>query len=74
MISNYGLVFDRVLDGKANVLPFIEEYPLDKISTVSETVHYRRIARRVIVVRSAASLIRRQSSLHGTEHDNDRHT
>jgi alkylation response protein AidB-like acyl-CoA dehydrogenase len=31
-------------------------------------------ARRVILARRAASLIRGQSSIHGAEHDNDRHT
>lgn len=50
VLSNYNPALDLVLDGKVNVLSFIEEHPLDKINEVFEAVHHRQIARRVVLV------------------------
>jgi hypothetical protein len=58
MRHNYGPMLNLVRDSKANVPPFVEEQPLDKISTDLEAVQHRRMAGRVILVRGASSLIR----------------
>lgn len=50
VLSNYGPALDMVLAGKVQILPFVEEQPLDQINEVFDAVHHRRIARRVVLV------------------------
>ncbi len=46
----YPAALDLVLDGKVQVLPFVEQHPLDDINEVFAAVHAREIKRRAILV------------------------
>jgi len=46
----YAGALDLVLDGKIQVLPFVEQFPLDTINSVFEDVHAHKLKRRAIMV------------------------
>ena len=46
----YPAALDLVLDGKVQVLPFVEQHPLDTINEVFAAVHAHEIKRRAILV------------------------
>lgn len=46
----YPAALDLVLDGKVQVLPFVEHHPLDDINKIFAAVHAHEIQRRVILV------------------------
>ena len=46
----YSDALDLVLDGKIQVLPFVEHHPLDDINDVFAAVHARRLERRAILI------------------------
>jgi len=48
--GHYPAALSLVLDGKIQLLPFVEQRPLDEINEVFEAVHGGRIKRRVILV------------------------
>jgi 6-hydroxycyclohex-1-ene-1-carbonyl-CoA dehydrogenase len=46
----YGAALDLVLDGKVQLAPFIEQYPLDSINEIFEAGHAHKFQRRAILV------------------------
>lgn len=46
----YPAVLDLVLDGKVEVLPFVEQRPLDQINAVFDAVHHHQLKKRAILV------------------------
>ena len=46
----YPGALDLVLDGKVQVLPFVEQHPLEEINRVFDAVHAHKLARRAILV------------------------
>ena len=46
----YPAALDLVLDGKINLVDFVEQHPLDDINDVFDQVHAHKIARRAILV------------------------
>jgi 6-hydroxycyclohex-1-ene-1-carbonyl-CoA dehydrogenase len=48
--EHYPAALDLVLDGKVQVLPFVEQHPLDDINEVFAAVHAQEIKRRAILV------------------------
>lgn len=46
----YAGALDLVLDGKVQVLPFVEQFPLDAINAVFEDVHAHKLKSRAIMV------------------------
>lgn len=48
--EHYPAALDLVLDGKVQVLPFVEHHPLDDINAVFAAVHAHEIKRRAILV------------------------
>ncbi|MDE2362396.1 MAG: 6-hydroxycyclohex-1-ene-1-carbonyl-CoA dehydrogenase [Hyphomicrobiales bacterium] len=46
----YPAALDLVLDGKVNLLDFVERHPLDQINAVFDQAHAHKIARRAILV------------------------
>ncbi len=49
----YPGVLDLVLDGKIQILPFVEHHPLDDINAVFAAVHAHRMRRRAILIPTA---------------------
>jgi 6-hydroxycyclohex-1-ene-1-carbonyl-CoA dehydrogenase len=49
----YPAALDLVLDGKVQLLPFVERRPLDEINAVFTAVHAHKMARRAILVPDA---------------------
>ncbi len=48
--KHYPAALDLVLDGRIDLLPFVERKPLDEINQVFEAVHHGEVKRRVILV------------------------
>ncbi len=48
--DRYPEALDLVLDGKVNVLQFVEHHPLSEINEIFEAVHAHRLGRRAILV------------------------
>ena len=46
----YPEALDLVLDGKVQVLPFVEQHPLEDINRIFEAAHTHRLTRRAILV------------------------
>ena len=49
----YPGALDLVLDGKVQLLPFVDKRPLEEINTVFEAVHAGKMTRRAILVPNA---------------------
>lgn len=48
--EHYPATLDLVLNGKVNLLPFVETYPLEEINDIFEAVHQHKIKKRPIMV------------------------
>jgi len=48
--GHYPAALDLVLDGRIQLLPFVEQKPLDEINQVFAAVHDGRLKRRAILV------------------------
>ena len=48
--GHYPAALDLVLDGRVELLPFVEQRPLEEINPVFEAVHLGKIKRRVVLV------------------------
>lgn len=51
--ERYGAALDLVLDGKVQLLPFVEQRPLAEINEVFDAVHAHKLTRRAILVPEA---------------------
>jgi 6-hydroxycyclohex-1-ene-1-carbonyl-CoA dehydrogenase len=48
--ESYPEALELVLDGKVQIKPFVEAYPLDDINRVFAAVHHREIKKRAVLV------------------------